>query len=278
MGAFPEPFLLDGRLAVYRQTPVAPKARILMIHGLGEHLGRLNQVFEHFYSAGLEVTGLDLPGHGNSTGPRGHIADRSQLYDDLDTIRARWHSPEDSNSLPEFIYGHSLGGHLTLLYCLERAPCLAGVIASSPLIEAAEKPPLWKLGLAYTLGRLLPAFSVDNGLKAGDISSVQEEVKAYVDDPLRHRKISARLGLDSLRDCQVLQREAHRWQIPLLLMHGSEDHITSFTASEAFAKKAGKHCDWYPWPNARHELHHDSQKEQVFETMVLWIMQRVQLG
>lgn len=275
MGAFPEPCLLDGRLAVYHQTPVAPKARILMIHGLGEHLGRLNQVFEHFYSAGLEVTGLDLPGHGNSTGPRGHIPNRNQLYDDLDAIRARWRSSEDSDSLPEFIYGHSLGGHLALLYCLERAPSFAGVIASSPLIEAAEQPPLWKLALAYTLGRLLPAFAVDNGLKPSDISSVEEEVRAYVDDPLRHRKISARLGLDSLRDCQVLQREAHRWQLPLLLMHGSEDHITSFAASETFAKNAGPNCDWYPWPNARHELHHDSQKEQVFETMVLWIMQRV---
>lgn len=275
MGDFPEPFLFDGRLAVYRQTPVGPKARILMIHGLGEHIGRLNQVFDHFYAAGLEVTGVDLPGHGKSEGPRGHIPDREQFYNDVDAIRAKWHPSEGSKALPEFLYGHSLGGHLSLLYCLNRNPRLKGVIASSPLIEAAERPPLWKLALAHTLGRFLPTLAVDNGLEPSDISGVADEVKAYVEDPLRHRKISARLGLDSLRDCQVLQKEAQRWQLPLLLMHGSLDHITSFAASEAFAKNAGELCDWYPWTDARHELHHDSQKEQVFETMALWIQDQI---
>lgn len=275
MGDSPETCLFDGRLAIYRQTPVVPRGRILMIHGLGEHIGRLNQVFEHFYSAGLEVTGVDLPGHGKSQGPRGHIPDREQLYDDLDAIRAKWHSAEGTDQLPEFLYGHSLGGHLSLLYCLHRSPSLEGVIASSPLIEAAVRPPLWKLALAHTLGRLLPALAVDNGLEPSDISSVADEVKAYVEDPLRHRKISARLGLDSLRDCQVLQQQAHRWQLPLLLMHGSSDQITSFTASETFAQNAGEWCDWYPWSDARHELHHDSQKEQVFETMAQWIQGRI---
>ena len=269
------PQLFEDRLAVYRHCPSSPRGQLLIIHGLGEHMGRLSEVFELFCSLDLDVTGIDLPGHGLSKGPRGHIPSRKRLYDDLDAIRQQAEATTDSSRLPQFVYGHSLGGHLALLYGLRRAPELDGVIASSPLIAATQPPPLWKLMVAHTVGRLLPSLAVDNGLKPDDISSVEDEVLAYTQDPLRHRKISARLGLDSLKDCTYLQEHSKRWKLPLLLMHGKDDQITSCAASEAFAKAAGQTCDWRPWSEARHELHHDRRKQEVFDTMSDWLSERM---
>ena len=122
-------------------------------------MGRLSEVFELFCSLDLDVTGIDLPGHGLSKGPRGHIPSRKRLYDDLDAIRQQAEATTDSSRLPQFVYGHSLGGHLALLYGLRRAPELDGVIASSPLIAATQPPPLWKLMVAHSVGRLLPSLA-----------------------------------------------------------------------------------------------------------------------
>ena len=80
------PQLFEDRLAVYRHCPSSPRGQLLIIHGLGEHIGRLSEVFELFCSLDLDVTGIDLPGHGLSKGPRGHIPSRERLYDDLDAI------------------------------------------------------------------------------------------------------------------------------------------------------------------------------------------------
>ena len=63
------PQLFEDRLAVYRHCPSSPRGQLLIIHGLGEHMGRLSEVFELFCSLDLDVTGIDLPGHGLSKDP-----------------------------------------------------------------------------------------------------------------------------------------------------------------------------------------------------------------
>ncbi|HZC99813.1 MAG TPA: alpha/beta hydrolase [Actinomycetes bacterium] len=49
----------------------------------------------------------------------------------LDDTRGRF------NSIPCFLYGHSLGGLLVLAYALRRGPALTGVVASGPAVHTA---------------------------------------------------------------------------------------------------------------------------------------------
>ena len=48
----------------------APKAQVLIVHGLGEHSGRWGHVGEFFATRGFEAYAFDLRGHGASGGPR----------------------------------------------------------------------------------------------------------------------------------------------------------------------------------------------------------------
>ncbi len=47
------------------------RAVVLLIHGLGEHIGRYMHLAELFNSSGIGFAGIDLPGHGRSDGKEG---------------------------------------------------------------------------------------------------------------------------------------------------------------------------------------------------------------
>src|SRR5512140_1839948 len=61
-----------------------PKAAVALVHGLGEHGGRYGYVGETFTKAGYALMGLDLRGHGQSGGPRGHTPSAEAYLDDID--------------------------------------------------------------------------------------------------------------------------------------------------------------------------------------------------
>ena len=267
-----ESYLYDDRLSVYRWPQPNAQATVLLIHGLGEHAGRYEEVVEQLGQAKLSVIAVDLPGHGNSLGKRGHIPSLQSLYQDLEQILKR----ECTENGPLLVYGHSLGGFLALDFCIDRQDRIDGVIATSPYLATPRPIPAWKVVLAKSLGRFLPSLTVDNGLRPSDISSDDQEVDKYLHDPLHHRKISAALGLELMSGGQRLLDRATDWKLPLLLMHGSDDRITSCAASRKFAEAASASASaskvtFVEWPSGRHELHHDVMRDDVFRSIADWI-------
>ena len=107
-----------------------PKAVVALIHGLGEHTGRYAHVGAALTEKGYALLGFDLRGHGKSGGPRGHLPSSEAFMTDIDRFLEE--TAERYPGLPQFLYGHSLGGLLVLNYALRRKPRLAGVI--SPLV------------------------------------------------------------------------------------------------------------------------------------------------
>ena len=66
----------DGTpLNLVRWEADSPKAQVLLLHGLAEHMGRYEHVAATLNAAGYSVAGLELRGHGHSGGKRGHVED-----------------------------------------------------------------------------------------------------------------------------------------------------------------------------------------------------------
>jgi alpha-beta hydrolase superfamily lysophospholipase len=167
---------------------------ILLIHGLGEHGGRYGTHFADFYtSSGFALVVPDLPGHGKTLGPRGHISDNALFLDYIDHFLQK--SKELFPGKPIFIYGHSMGGLLVLWYDLARNPQVNGLIVTSPGIHTKDPIAPAKRTLAIVLNAILPSFTMKNGLDANLLSHDPEIVSAYRTDPLVHDKTSARLGM-----------------------------------------------------------------------------------
>jgi alpha-beta hydrolase superfamily lysophospholipase len=73
----------DRLLAFYQWVgmPLNPKATVLLVHGLGEHMGRYTYVANYLQAAGYAVFGYDNHGHGMSSGKKGSLIADNQLVD-----------------------------------------------------------------------------------------------------------------------------------------------------------------------------------------------------
>jgi alpha-beta hydrolase superfamily lysophospholipase len=243
-------------------------AAVCIVHGLGEHSGRYDWVMSTIAQAGMAAIAIDLRGHGRSPGQRGDAPSCSILLDDIDlllaTAAARY--PE----IPLYLYGHSFGGSLVLGYAIgRRAP--AGAVVTSPLLVPAEAPPAWKRTAARMMSRLIPRMQMSTGLDSAALSRNPDVAAAYESDPLVHGAVTARLGHDILAFGRENLDRAGELDIPVLLMHGSSDSITSPVASGEFAERAGDRCSFVIWPGLYHELHREPEREQVIGHVLDWL-------
>lgn len=261
----------DG-LALYARgwAPEKPKAVVCLIHGHGEHVGRYEHVAEALTGQGYALLGFDLRGHGRSGGPRGHTPSLEALLEDIDLFWAQ--VDQRYPGRPRFLYGHSMGGNLVINYALRRHPDLRGVVATGPWLELAFQPPAVQVALGKLMNRLFPAFTQESGLETKALSHDARVVEAYEKDPLVHSKISARLFVSVYEAGRWAMQHASDFPLPLLLMHGEADRITSAEASRRFAAAVPSgRCTLRIWPGLYHEIHNEPEKEQVLQVLLDWL-------
>lgn len=259
----------SGSTALYNfPASGAPKALILLVHGLGEHAGRYAGWAARFNERGVTLRAFDLPGHGHSEGRRGVIASPEKVYDTIDQISAGIAS--EFPGVPLFIYGHSLGGGIVLNYLIRRKPEIQGAIVTSPWIFLSESPALVKVLLASMAKKLMPGMTQPSGLKTEFLSRDPAVVDAYRKDPLVHGQISAGLyGWMTDAAAETLGR-ASEITVPLLIAHGRSDMIISPSGSLLVAGSAPK-ATLKLWEGGYHELHNDLLKDEHFDFITEWI-------
>lgn len=249
-----------------------PQAAITLIHGYGEHCGRYRHVAAALTAAGYAIVTGDQRGHGRSGGPRGHTPSYDHLMDDVESLVAemRRRFPDQ----PQFLYGHSMGGNLTLNYVLRRRPQLAGVVVTSPWLRLAFAPPAWRVLLGRAVDRFFPAFAQDTGQNFESLSRDPAVGAAWQADPLTHNLMSARLFTSTYAAGQWALAHAGEWTLPLLLMHGDADSLTSAAATREFAAQVPG-CTLKLWPGLRHEMHNEPEQQQIFQAIDSWLQARL---
>jgi alpha-beta hydrolase superfamily lysophospholipase len=253
--------------------PENPKAVVVLVHGHGEHINRYQHVAEAFTGAGYALQGFDLRGHGQSAGQRGHTPAYDNLMEDIADFIAD--AQKRYPGLPVFLYGHSMGGNQVINYVLRFPQGLKAVIATGPWLKLAFDPPAFQAWMAKVINGLAPAMSFDSTLDQSFLARDPEVVRKYATDPLVHPKISARL-VNGISDNGLWALEhAAELKIPMLLMHGSGDKITSAPASQEFAKKAGQLVTLRIWDGFYHEIHNEPEKAEVLKVMVDWLDQHL---
>jgi alpha-beta hydrolase superfamily lysophospholipase len=249
--------------------PENPKAVVVLVHGHGEHVNRYNHVADVFTQAGYAMQGFDLRGHGQSTGQRGHTPEYQNLMNDIADFIGD--AQKRYPGLPLFLYGHSMGGNQAINYVLRSSQGLKGVIATGPWLKLAFDPSAAQLLMAKALNGLVPSFSLSSGLSQSSLSRDPEVVSKYAADPLVHDKVSVRLYNSVYGSGLWALEHAAELKIPMLLMHGSGDKLTSAGASQEFAKRAGNLVTFRLWDGFYHEIHNEPEKAEVIQAMVDWL-------
>ncbi|WP_299888236.1 alpha/beta hydrolase [uncultured Lacinutrix sp.] len=249
--------------------PETPKAVIVLVHGMGEHLGRYeHSVVKHVLKANYAVVAYDQFGHGKSKGKRGHCPSYKSLLDSLDVVVKRTNTL--FSELPVFLYGHSLGGNIVINYALKRQVNIKGIIATSPFLRLAFNPPKWKVSLGKLMLNILPSITLPSEIEEAAISSIPNEVKRYQEDPLIHGKISPMYLFPVVEAGEYAINNAKKLDVPIFITHGTGDRIIDHNGAIDFCKELNT-ADLKLYDNGYHELHHDVYAEEMMQTIVKWL-------
>ncbi|MEK0317041.1 alpha/beta hydrolase [Cohnella sp. 56] len=253
---------------------VAPAAVVLLVHGMGEHMGRYDHVAAMLNEAGYAALGFDQRGHGRTAGKRGHTPSYEALLEGVDRLFAE--AASRYPGVPVVLYGHSMGGNVALNYLLRRKPDVACAVIGSPWLRLAFAPPQAQVVLGRLVERLYPGFTNKRPMNADHLTSDPQMVERYRTDPLGHGNITARFFFGVQRAGLWAIQHAGELSVPTLLMHGDDDRVTSIAASRQFAERAGSLCVYREWHGYKHELHNELERAEVLTVVRDWIAERLE--
>ncbi|CAN5812471.1 alpha/beta hydrolase [soil metagenome] len=269
---------VDGTHLYYRSLrPAKERAVLVLVHGLGEHSGRYERLSRTLADAGVAVFAFDLRGHGRSPGKRGHVSAFGDFTSDLESFRQVVRR-EVSEASPIFLFGHSLGGLISIRH-LQQYPRVewAGIILSAPALGIRMQIPDWKRIAGKIIARLAPSMSLDNGIVITDLSRDPAVVAAYRDDPFVHRRISAKLFSDMQSEAVAVAERIPSLRAPAFLwLVPGDDRICDSELSLGAASRLPGSADVVVkrYDGAFHEALNDSCAEEVSEDIRAWMLER----
>ncbi len=251
------------------------RGTIVLVHGLGEHVGRYEHVAAHLNGRGWRVVGFDQRGHGASDGERGRIGAVDDLLADLAPVLDLAHADAPR---PLVLLGHSMGGTVASRFVASGLESprpgwyrpVDALVLSSPALNTGMS--MAQKAMLATLGPLTPNLAVGNGLKPERISRDAAVVAAYLADPRVHDRIAPRLARFIVDAGELVRTMAPRWTVPTLLLYGGSDRIVAPAGSAAFAAAAPPdRVTTHVFPALFHEIFNEPEKAQVLSVLADWL-------
>lgn len=289
----------DGvSIFVYRwRSQASPLAVVQLIHGLAEHAGRYRQMAEQLTEAGYAVYASDLRGHGKSVRSArelGFFAEHDgwrKCVDDLWQLSQL--IAEENPDVPVLLLGHSMGAAMARQMMGECGSAIAGVVLSgasgqpTPLAHAGrlvarlEKVRLSPRGKSALI-RALTFDAFNQPFRPARtrfdwLSRDAAEVNKYVADPLCGFDPSVQLWIDLLDAWPRIAKSSAGVpkDLPIYVISGSRDPVSDGTKMLqpmlAQYQAAGLNVQHKFYPEARHELLNETNREEVTEDLLSWI-------
>jgi alpha-beta hydrolase superfamily lysophospholipase len=260
----------DGTKLVYRSWPL-PGATVTfaVVHGLGEHSGRYERFARGMARHGMATFAVDLRGHGESEGRRGHVDSWSQWVEDTAAFVTQVERQAEHEVVP---LGHSFGGAVMLSTVRAgRLPNATRFVLSSPALKLKASVPAWKVSLGRVAARVAPTLALDNDVDPSSISRLPEVVDAYRTDPLVHAKISARTYDEWKRAAAQNLERAGEIKIPFLILAGTADRLIDPAGSEELHRRAPARSELHLLEGRYHEPFNDRDSDEVFDLIAGWL-------
>ena len=247
---------------------------VTIVHGLGEHIGRYDELANFLANLGFASFGLDLYGFGRSEGKRGHAFDIHDYIKDLKTLYSLENKYFSNDINRRVILGHSMGGLLALAYIENYPDDHNSAIISAP----ALKPDRRVSGLLYLLAALLkiiyPSLQFSNRLRPDEITTNIDEQERLKTDDLVHDKITVKLFFDMLKLSKTVWKNINKINknLNILFLHGEKDEIAfKEDTTEFFNQLSLENKSIKIMENMKHEVHTDINRQKTFKTIEEWL-------
>lgn len=270
-------FTLDlpgrGSIVGIEWNPEGAAGRVGIIHGLGDHARRYGRAVQALVGRGFAVEALDLPGHGESYGPRGHV----ESWDDYrDAVEAWWARRRGNGDAPSAFVGHSMGSLIALDFALRHPERVRALVLSAPPFEVVLRATMLKVRLAQIVVRVWPGFSQQTTILPSMLSHDPAVIRAHNEDPLVHYTMSARLFFEFNAANAALKEAAPRLSMPTLVLHGAGDVVSSPLGSERWVRTtpAGL-AELRLYPGLYHEILNEPEGPTIAGEIAAWLQPRI---
>ena len=265
----------DKRNILYRQWGcTAPRAVLLLVHGLGGHSGNWEYLAEYFLKDQISSYALELKGFGHTEELKGHVDSMNTYIKDL--RRLHYIIKKEHKGKKVFLFGESMGGLISFMTAIRKPELFNGLVCYSP-------------GFASGLN-----FSIMDYIKMGlsrfhnpkkqftmpfnsDMCTRDPECKKIIDnDPLEHRFATPKL-LHSILNGQVYSKILkHRIKMHVLfLLSGKDSFVDTPTSVKIFNGMKVKDKKMILYPEMHHALTMELGREKVFEDALKWVEKRI---
>lgn len=280
----------------YTPTDMPPKAVIQISHGMCEYICRYEPMIDVLCAAGYAICGNDHLGHGD-TSPKhyGFFAEKDGyqlLLKDLKTMNDLAHKKYPG--LPYFLFGHSMGSFLARWF-VELNPH-----AQDALIISGTGGP----GILMNIGKQLARFlSMVRGPRYVSKFMVKASMGSYckgIENPTSgsawlsrdpavweaydaDEKCNFSFTVSAYRDLLTAHTHVNtaawanavRKDLPIFIYSGDFDPVGSYgkgvQAVYDLLKTAGvQDVTLKLYPGGRHEMHNETNKDEVFENLIAW--------
>jgi len=278
-----------------------PIGHVHLIHGMAEHIGRYEEFAVFLANQGYFVSGHDQRGHGETqaiNGTLGFLAEQDgfervtkDAFEVISSIRKEYQIKSDL-----ILMGHSMGS-----FVVRRFIQLYGEHVKKVILMGTGGDPgiMGRAGLAISaVNRKLNGAKdpdrVMNFLTFGSynrpfknvltpfdwLSTDRAEVEKYIQDPycgfvatnqFFHDLITGLITIHRPNEIDKIPK-----QLPILLISGEADPVSKlgkdvFKVAEQYRQFGIEHVDVMLFEERRHELLHETNRREVYESIFQWI-------
>ncbi|HBF6274762.1 TPA: lysophospholipase [Clostridioides difficile] len=282
-----------------------PKAVIQIAHGMAETAQRYETFAKVLTKNGYIVYINDHRGHGKTAKiieNVGHLAEKEGfrcLVEDMYTLTNI--IKKENEDLPIYLFGHSMGSFASQRYIMDYSNNLSGLI----LCGSNGKQGII-LNLAHLIinreikkyGRRSKSNKINNLIFGGEIirrnektkfdwlSRDKEQVEKYINDPFCGVVCSCGFfydlvqGLKEIEDKENLKKVP--LDIPIYIISGDKDPIGKngkgvLRLRDRYIKLGVKDVTCKLYKDGRHELLNEINKEEVFEDIICWLNNKIEI-
>jgi alpha-beta hydrolase superfamily lysophospholipase len=246
-----------------------PDAAVGVIPGYADHGARWLRVMDAWAERGIASVAIDLRGHGRAGGRRGYC-DR---FEDFLGDAALLEGLTATHCVPAFLFGHSFGGLVATSLAQSRPATWRGLLMTNPLFGLSMPVPSVKLLAGRLASRVLPAFSQPTGLKGAQMTHDAELARAYDEDPLVFKGATARWFTETMAEAQRAIERASALSLPVYVVRGMSDPISSTARARAFFDAAGSQDKtWDARDGLLHEVLNEPEWRPIAEKLADWVL------
>ncbi|HGM3893725.1 TPA: lysophospholipase [Clostridioides difficile] len=282
-----------------------PKAVIQIAHGMAETAQRYETFAKVLTKNGYIVYINDHRGHGKTAKiieNVGHLAEKEGfrcLVEDMYTLTNI--IKKENEDLPIYLFGHSMGSFASQRYIMDYSNNLSGLILCGSNGKQGIILNLAHLIINHEIkkyGRRFKSNKINNLIFGGEIirrnektkfdwlSRDKEQVEKYINDPFCGVVCSCGFfydlvqGLKEIEDKENLKKVP--LDIPIYIISGDKDPIGKngkgvLRLRDRYIKLGVKDVTCKLYKDGRHELLNDINREEVFEDIICWLNNKIEI-